>query len=115
MYHNKIQTIGCGYSNYIYSSLGIPLFTTFPSTYDCGEISEVSIPHVKMEILLLYYPKIQELLKRTFLKTIEIKNSICFSAVFNVSQGPLLNAKERFSLAAPVSESLWLFSLVYYF
>jgi hypothetical protein len=36
-------------------------------------MSEVSIPHVKMEILLLYHPKMQEFFKRNFLETIKIK------------------------------------------
>ncbi len=77
-------------------------------------MSEVSIPHVKMTILLLYHPKIQEFFKRTFLKTIIIKN-ICFSRIFNVSQSPLSDAKDYFSLAPSVSELIGFFSLIFFF
>jgi hypothetical protein len=41
-------------------------------------MSEVSIPHVTMEILLLYHPKMQEAFKRTFLKSIKINENSGF-------------------------------------
>jgi len=69
---------------------------------------------VKMEILLLCHPKLQEVFKRTFLKTIKIKNKICFSWVFNISQSLLFNAKERFTLAPAVSELKGSISLAFY-
>jgi hypothetical protein len=67
-----------------------------------------------MEILLLYHPKIYEVFRRPFWKTVKIKN-ICFSWVFNVSQGPISNAKDYFSLALSVSELIGFFSLIFYF
>jgi hypothetical protein len=78
-------------------------------------MSQVSIPNVKMEILLLYHPKIYEVFRRPFWKTSKIKNNICFSWIFNVSQGPLSNVKDYFSLAPSVSELIGFFSLIFYF
>ncbi len=87
----------------------------FSSTKNCREISEVSIPNVKREILLLSHPKIYEVFRISFWKTVKIKYDICFSWVFNVSQGPLSNAKESFSLAPSVSELLQFFPVIPYF
>ncbi len=78
-------------------------------------MSEIAIPHVKKKIQLIYHSKIQKIFRTPFWKTSKIKNNICFSCNFKVSKGPLLNAKDYFSLAPSVSELLGFFSLIFYF
>ncbi len=68
-----------------------------------------------MEILLLYHPKIYEVFRRYLWKSIKTKKNICYSWVFNVSQGPLSNLKNYFSLAPSVSDLIGFFSLIFYF
>ncbi len=72
-YHNKMQNRECRlWQQNLFLTCHTPTHN-FYEYIDYREISEVSIPHVKMETLLLYHPKMQEFLKRTFLETIKIK------------------------------------------
>ncbi len=68
-----------------------------------------------MEILLLYHPKIYEVFRRPFWKTVKIKKNIYYSVVRSVSRGPLSSPKDYFSLAHSVSELIGFFSLIFYF
>ena len=111
MCHNKIQNKGYGCSSYIYSSQP----QLFRIHWIVDECPKFLFRMSKWKFCYSIIRRSTRFSEDLFWKTVKIKKNICFSWLFNVSQGLLANAKDYLSLAHSVSELIGFLSFIFYF